>query len=49
MFKNFTQQLLARLGRHLPRRLVQRDPMATGKTDAVIPGALSANRRDGRA
>ncbi len=43
MFKNFTQQLLARLGRHLPRRLVQRDPMATGKTDAVIPGALAAH------
>ncbi|MBM6634428.1 magnesium-translocating P-type ATPase [Leclercia adecarboxylata] len=43
MFKNFTQQLLARLGRHLPRRLVQRDPMAMGKTDAVIPGALAAH------
>jgi len=43
MFKNFTQQLLARLSRHLPRRLVQRDPMATGKTDAVIPGALAAH------
>ena len=43
MFKNFTQLLLARLGRHLPRRLVQRDPMATGKTDAVIPGALAAH------
>jgi len=45
MFKNFTQLLLARLGRHLPRRLVQRDPMATGKTGRP----LSANRRDGRA
>lgn len=43
MFKNFTQQLLARLSRHLPRRLVQRDPMATGKTDTVIPGALAAH------
>ena len=43
MFKNFTQQLLARLSRHLPRRLVQRDPMAIGKTDTTIPGALAAH------
>ncbi|SCC30489.1 magnesium-translocating P-type ATPase [Kosakonia oryziphila] len=27
MLKNFTRQLFARLNRHLPRRLVQRDPL----------------------
>ncbi|MEB6379662.1 magnesium-translocating P-type ATPase [Leclercia adecarboxylata] len=43
MFKNFTQLLLTRLSRHLPRRLVQRAPMATGKTDAAISGALAAH------
>lgn len=43
MFKNFTQLLFTRLSRHLPRRLVQRAPMATGKTDAAVPGALAAH------
>ena len=43
MFKNFTQQLFTRLSRHLPRRLVQRTPMATGKSDAAIPATLAAH------
>jgi len=44
MFKNLTH-ILSRLSRHLPRRLVQRDPMATGKnlTEAAIPASLSAH------
>lgn len=29
MLKNYTRQLFAQLGRHLPRRLVQRDPRRT--------------------
>jgi len=42
MLKNITQ-LLARLNRHLPRRLVQRDPLPDGKniTGAAIPASLS--------
>jgi Mg2+-importing ATPase len=45
MFKNLTQLLLSQLSRHLPRRLVQRDPMATGKNlaDATLPANLSAH------
>ncbi len=43
MFKNFAQQLFTRLSRHLPRRLVQRPPMATGKSDAAIPATLAAH------
>ena len=43
MFKNFTQQLFTRLSRHLPRRLVQRTPMTTGKSDAAIPANLAAH------
>ena len=35
--KNITQQFLSTLGRHLPRRLVQRDPMPEG--NAVIKTA----------
>lgn len=43
-FKNLTRQLLSKLNRHLPRRLVQRDPMPEGNvaikaTD--IPVSLS--------
>ena len=45
MFKNLTQLLLSQLSRHLPRRLVQRDPMMTGKqlADATLPDSLSAH------
>ncbi|KDE36413.1 magnesium ABC transporter ATPase [Kosakonia radicincitans UMEnt01/12] len=32
MLKNFTRQLFARLNRHLPRRLVQRDPLPVVQT-----------------
>ncbi|MCU6669411.1 magnesium-translocating P-type ATPase [Enterobacteriaceae bacterium H4N4] len=44
MLKNITQ-LLARLNRHLPRRLVQRDPLPDAKniTGAAIPASLSEN------
>jgi Mg2+-importing ATPase len=31
-FKNLTRQLFSQLSRHLPRRLIQRDPMPDGKT-----------------
>lgn len=43
MFKNITRQLFARLGRHLPARLVHRDPLPDAKTLAVgaIPSTLS--------
>ncbi|KKY83742.1 magnesium ABC transporter ATPase [Enterobacter cloacae] len=45
MFKNLTQLLLSQMSRHLPRRLVQRDPMMTGKqlADATLPDSLSAH------
>lgn len=43
MLKNITRQLFARLNRHLPRRLVQRDPLpeAQNITGAAIPVSLS--------
>ena len=43
MLKNFTRQLFAQLGRHLPRRLVQRDPMPTQQSvvSTPIPPSLS--------
>lgn len=43
MLKNLTRQLFAQLGRHLPRRLVQRDPMPTQQSVAntPIPPSLS--------
>lgn len=43
-FKNLTRQLFSQLSRHLPRRLIQRDPMPDGKTvarAADIPATLS--------
>jgi Mg2+-importing ATPase len=43
-FKNLTRQLFSQLSRHLPRRLIQRDPMPDGKTvtqAADIPTTLS--------
>ena len=42
MFKNFTRQLFAQLGRHLPRRLVQRDPLPDSRNlaSAPIPDSL---------
>ena len=42
MLKNFTRQLFAQLGRHLPRRLVQRDPLpdARNLASAPIPDSL---------
>jgi len=43
-FKNITLQLLSKLGRHLPRRLVQRDPMPEGNVavkSAEIPVSLA--------
>ncbi len=44
LFKNLTRQLFSQLSRHLPRRLIQRDPMPDGKTVAQatdIPATLS--------
>ncbi|QIU91472.1 magnesium-translocating P-type ATPase [Yokenella regensburgei] len=43
MLKNFTRQLLDQLSRHLPRRLIQRDPMPDAKnlTGVAIPDSLS--------
>ncbi len=43
MLKNLTRQLFAQLGRHLPRRLVQRDPMPSQQSVAhtPIPPSLS--------
>lgn len=32
MFKNITRQLFARLGRHLPDRLVHRDPLPNAQS-----------------
>ena len=42
MLKNFTRQLFTQLGRHLPRRLVQRDPLpdARNLASAPIPDSL---------
>lgn len=37
MFKNMTRQLLARLNRHLPHRLVHRDPLPNAQTVASTP------------
>ncbi|MDU1756510.1 MAG: hypothetical protein E6816_18015, partial [Citrobacter sp.] len=43
MFKNITRQLFARLGRHLPDRLVHRDPLPNAQSIAStpIPSSLS--------
>ncbi|EMX8932220.1 magnesium-translocating P-type ATPase [Enterobacter asburiae] len=43
MFKNITRQLQALLSRHLPHRLVQRDPLPNAKNmaGAVIPASLT--------
>ncbi len=44
LFKNLTRQLFSQLSRHLPRRLIQRDPMPDGKTNALaaeIPATLT--------
>lgn len=43
MLKNFTRQLFAQLSRHLPHRLVQRDPMPTQQSvvSTPIPPSLS--------
>ncbi|VTN13498.1 Magnesium-transporting ATPase, P-type 1 [Raoultella terrigena] len=42
MLKNFTRQLFAQLSRHLPHRLVQRDPLpdARNLASAPIPDSL---------
>lgn len=42
MLKNYTRQLFAQLSRHLPRRLVQRDPLpdARNLTSMPIPDSL---------
>ena len=37
MFKNMTRQLFARLSRHLPHRLVHRDPLPNAQTVASTP------------
>ena len=37
MFKNITRQLFARLNRHLPHRLVHRDPLPNAQTVASTP------------
>jgi hypothetical protein len=37
MFKNMTRQLFARLNRHLPHRLVHRDPLPNAQTVASTP------------
>lgn len=43
MLKNITRQLFAQLNRHLPHRLVRRDPMPDGKnlSSAAIPASLT--------
>ena len=43
MLKNITRQVLDKLSRHLPHRLVSRDPLPDGKTLAAtpIPDSLS--------
>jgi Mg2+-importing ATPase len=43
MLKNITRQLFAQLSRHLPRRLVQRDPLpdARNLAGAPIPASLT--------
>jgi Mg2+-importing ATPase len=35
MLKNITRQLFAQLSRHLPRRLVQRDPLPDARNLAT--------------
>ena len=42
MFKNITRQLQALLSRHLPHRLIQRDPLPNAKNiaGAAIPASL---------
>ncbi len=44
MLKTITRQLFARLNRHLPYRLVHRDPLPGAQTavNATIPPSLSA-------
>ncbi len=42
MLKNYTRQLFAQLSRHLPRRLVQRDPLPDARhlASGPIPESL---------
>ena len=37
MLKNFTRQLFAQLSRHLPHRLIQRDPLPDARNLASAP------------
>ena len=37
MLKNITRQLFTQLSRHLPRRLVQRDPLPDARNLATAP------------
>ena len=49
MFKNITRQLFARLNRHLPHRLVHRDPLPNAQTVAstpILPEDGADERRD---
>ena len=43
MLKNITRQLFTQLSRHLPRRLIARDPLPNAKTmaGAAIPASLT--------
>lgn len=45
MFKNITRLLFARLSRHLPYRLVQRDPLPNAQTVASTPVPPSLSER----
>lgn len=45
MLKNITRQLLAQLGRRLPRRLIARDPLPDGKILAGAPMPETLSRR----
>lgn len=45
MFKNMTRQLFARLNRHLPHRLVHRDPLPNAQTVASTPIILYMNEK----
>lgn len=47
MLKNITRQLFAQLSRHLPHRLIARDPLPNANTlaGAEIPASLTEDRK----
>lgn len=48
MLKNFTRQLFAQLSRHLPHRLIQRDPLPDARNLASADPGFTRQALPGR-